>query len=104
MWNVNGNTIRMVEGEYGVDLPLTVNGTTLTASDELRLAIKQDGQTVLEKTYADIVDNTINVRLTEAESSALRVGKYRYSIAWYQEGFFLCYLIDKALFEVVSAA
>ena len=104
MWNSNGNAIRMVEGEYGVDLPLTINGVTLTANDELRLAIKQDGQTVLEKTYAEIVDNTINVRLTEAESETLPTGKYLYSLAWFQDGVFLCYLIEKAPFEVVDAA
>ena len=104
MWSVNGTTIRMVAGEYGVDLPLTVSGTTLTANDELRLSIKQGGETVLEKTYAEIVDNAINVRLTEAESETLPAGKYLYSLAWFQDGVFLCYLIKKALFEVVSAA
>lgn len=106
MWNTNGNAIRMVEGEYGVDLPLTINGVTLTANDEIRLTIKRGRQGVvaIEKTYSDITNNTINVRLTEEESSTLRVGKYQYSLAWYQEGVFLCYLIDKAPFEVVDAA
>jgi hypothetical protein len=106
MWNVNGTTIKMVEGEYGVDLPLTITGATLTANDEIRLTIKRgrQGNVAVEKSYSDIQDNTINVRLTESESSALRVGKYQYSLAWYQEGFFLCYLIEKGLFEVVDAA
>ena len=106
MWNVNGTTIKMVEGEYGVDLPLTITGATLTANDEIRLTIKRgrQGNVAVEKSYSDIQDNTINVRLTESESSALRVGKYRYSLAWYQEGFFLCYLIENGLFEVVDAA
>lgn len=106
MWSVSGNAIRMVEGEYGVDLPLTITGVELTANDEIRLTIKrvQKGDVAVEKSYSDIQDNTINIRLTEAESSALRVGKYRYSLAWYQEGFFLCYLVEKALFEVVKPA
>lgn len=106
MWNTNGNAIRMVEGEFGVDLPLTITGVTLTANDEIRLTIKRGRQGVVavEKSYSNIQDNTINVRLTESESSAMGVGKYRYSLAWYQEGVFLCYLIEKAPFEVVDAA
>lgn len=106
MWSVTNNSIRMVEGEYGVDLPLTITGVELTANDEIRLTIKRDrkGDVAVEKSYSNIQEGTINVRLTEAESSALRVGKYQYSLAWYQEGAFLCYLIEKAPFEVVDAA
>lgn len=34
MWNVTGTSLQMVEGDYGIQLPVTVSGTTLTNNQQ----------------------------------------------------------------------
>lgn len=106
MWNVNGQDLKMVEGDWGIQLPVTVSGTTLTASDELKLTIKTaiNGDTIISKTFTDISKNTVNLELTEAESALLPVGTYVYLLDWYQSGAFMCNIIPSAQFKVVDKA
>lgn len=106
MFTVNGNEIQMIEGDYGLQLPVTISGTTLTASDEILFTIKKklNGETVLTKTFANIVDNTFNLEITEAESALLSVGNYVYSLDWYQSGAFMCNIIPCAGFKVGEKA
>lgn len=106
MWAVNGQDLKMVEGDWGIQLPVTVSGTTLTASDELKLTIKTaiNGDAIVSKTFADISQNTVNLELTEAESALLPVGGYVYLLDWYQDGAFMCNIIPSALFKVVEKA
>lgn len=106
MWNVNGQNLTMTEGDWGIQLPVTISGTTLTASDELRLTIKTaiNGETIVSKNYSDISENTVNLELTEAESALLPVGTYVYLLDWYQSGAFMCNIIPSALFKVVEKA
>lgn len=33
MWNVNGQDLKMCEGDLGIKLPVTISGTTLTEND-----------------------------------------------------------------------
>lgn len=106
MWNVTGNNLQMAEGDYGVKLPITVSGPTFTASDELKLTIKavKDGPPLVEKTFQNINQNTINFELTEAESALLPVGSYVYVLDWYQSSAFLCNIIPVATLKVVDKA
>ncbi len=108
MWNVNGNEITMTEGDFGLLLPLTVNGATFTAADELLFEIKAqaNGETLIAKnfTYSDIDNNTVNIELTEAESATLSVGTYCWTLDWYQDGVFLCNVVRVAVFKVVDKA
>ena len=106
MWNVNGQDLKMVEGDWGIQLPVTVSGTTLTASDELKLTIKTaiNGDTIVSKTFTNIQQNTVNRELTEAESALLPVGTYVYLLDWYQDGAFMCNIVPYALFKVVEKA
>ena len=106
MWNVNGQDLKMVEGDWGIQLPVTVSGTTLTASDELKLTIKTaiNGDTIVSKTFTNIQQNTVDLELTEAESALLPVGSYVYLLDWYQSGAFMCNIIPSALFKVVEKA
>lgn len=106
MWNVNGQDLKMVEGDWGIQLPVTVSGTTLTASDELKLTIKTaiNGDTIVSKTFTNIQQNTVNLELTEAESALLPVGTYVYLLDWYQDGAFMCNIIPSAQFKVVEKA
>lgn len=36
MWAVQGVSLQMAEGDYGIQLPVTISGTTLAASDVLK--------------------------------------------------------------------
>ena len=106
MWNVNGQDLKMVEGDWGIQLPVTESGTTLTASDELKLTIKTaiNGDTIVSKTFTNIQQNTVNLELTEAESALLPVGSYVYLLDWHQDGAFMCNIIPSAQFKVVEKA
>ena len=106
MWNSNGYQLQMTEGDFGVRLPITITGPTFTAADEVKLTIKSsmNGSTILEKTFDNISQNTVNLILTASESALLPVGKYVYSLDWYQSGQFLCNIIPFAAFKVVDKA
>lgn len=106
-WDVKDETrLSMVEGDYGVGLPVDITGTTFTVNDEVNLVIKAaiNGETIIEKTFSSIENNTINLVLTEAESALLPVGNYVYSLDWYQSGAFMCNIIPWASFKVVEKA
>lgn len=99
MWNVNGITLNMTEGDWGVKLPVTVTGVTFTANDSVRIKIQQDETTIIEKEYTNITQNTFDLEFTEAESALLPVGSYLYSLDWYQDGAFMCNIIPSGLFK-----
>lgn len=106
MWNASGYNLEMAEGDYGVELPISVAGVTLGEHDSLRLAVKDamNGQTILTREFTGITDNTVRLELTAAESALLPVGGYVWLLDWYQNGSFLCNLIPVAAFKVVDKA
>lgn len=104
MWNVNGITLNMTEGDWGVKLPVTVTGVTFTANDSVRIKIQRDETTIIEKEYTNITNNTFDLEFTEAESALLPVGSYLYSLDWYQDGAFMCNIIPSGLFLVGDKA
>lgn len=106
MWVVNGQELKMVEGDWGIQLPVQISGTTFTENDAVKFTLKNDinGTTILTKTFTNISQNTVNLELTESESALLAVGKYVYSLDWYQNGAFMCNIIPSALFKVVEKA
>ena len=106
MWVVNGQELKMVEGDWGIQLPIVISGTTFSASDEVKFTLKKsvNGDVLLTKTFNNISQNTVNLELTEAESAALPVGKYVYVLDWYQNGAFMCNIIPTASFKVVDKA
>ncbi len=95
----------MVEGDYGLELPITIQGTTLSAVDTIRVTIKsaKNGSTIIER---DMVpdDNEVKLTLTEADSALLPVGCYVYSLDWYQDGNFMCNIIPCSALKVVDKA
>ena len=101
MWNCSGQNIQMTRSDFGIELPITVSGATFAAADNLRLRITKNGAEVLVKTFADIRDNTVALILTAAESDALDVGDYVWTLDWYQGDAFLCNVIQAAQFKVV---
>lgn len=104
MWNVNGITLNMTEGDWGVKLPVTVTGVTFTANDSVRIKIQRDETTIIEKEYTNITQNTFDLEFTEAESALLPVGSYLYSLDWYQSGAFMCNIIPSGMFLVGDKA
>ena len=96
----------MCEGDYGIKLPIKVDGVTFAQNDELlfTLKTKNNGETIFAKPFSNITQNTIQLELTEAESAQLEVGTYVYNLDWYQDGAFLCNIIPSAVFKVGDKA
>lgn len=106
MWDASGLQIQMAEGDFGVALPVIISGAELGANDSLKFLFKtaKNGALILEKDFDGITDNTVQVEFTEAESALFPIGKYVYSLDWYQDGNFLCNIIPVASFTVVDKA
>lgn len=104
MWNVNGNALNMTEGDWGVKLPVTVTGVTFASNDSLKFVIKNGETTLIEKEFTNITQNTVNLEMTEADTSLLPVGSYVYRLDWYQDGSFMCNIIPISTFKVVDKA
>lgn len=106
MWAVSGHEIKMTEGDYGIKLPITISGTTLTENDVIKFTLKDklNGSVIIENDYSNIVQNTVNLELTAAESALLPVGDYVYSLDWYQGGTFMCNIIAIGKYKVVEKA
>ena len=104
MWKADGNNIQMTVGDYGIKLPISVSSITVGQYDEMRFKIANQNAAILELTFSNISDNTIDLELTAEQSAKLRVGSYLYSLDWYQNGSFMCNLIERALFKVVAKA
>lgn len=104
MWEVSGNNIAMTVGDYGLSLPVKINGTTLTTgTDTVRLTVKNNhaATEALKQEYSVFDDNTFSIVLTEEESERLKPGEYAYSLDWYRDGVFMCNIVPKAVFRVV---
>lgn len=106
MWYVSGNNLQMAEGDFGLELPITINGTTLGNQDSIKLTFKDtmNGTEILTKDFTGITDNTVRLELTEAESALFPVGCYAYRLDWYQSGNFMCNIIPFSYFKVVDKA
>lgn len=105
-WDSNGSTIIMTEGDFGVSLPIKIDGIEIDATDSIKLSVKRapNGSTLLESYFGDIQNNTIDLILTAEESAALAVGVYVYSLDWYKDGAFMCNLVPTGIFRVVDKA
>ena len=106
MWRVSALNLTMTEGDYGIQLPVTISGTTFSENDAVKLVIKgkPNGTVIVEKTFANIQNNTVNLEITAADSALLPVGVYAYILDWYQDGAFMCNIIRNAVFKVVDKA
>ena len=106
MWDVRNSDLSMTEGDFGIILPVTINGAMLEADDSIRLTIKdtQNGDAIITKEFTAIVDNTFDFEISETETALLKVGVYFYSLDWFQNGNFMCNIIPCAKFKVVDKA
>lgn len=106
MWKVDKSNLSMAEGDYGISLPITINGTTIDSADSVKFIVKtaKNGTEKLVKTFTNIVNNTFDLVLTAEESALLTVGYYVYSLDWYKDGTFECNIIPSASLQVVDKA
>ena len=102
MWKVNQTNLSMVEGDYGLALPITVRGTTLAAGDSISFKVKKlsNRETVLDKTFANSENNTFSFEITSTETARLPAGDYVYVLDWYRNGVFMCNIIRDGVFRV----
>ena len=106
MWKVDGDKLYMSEGDFGLGLPFTVSGFEVAPTDSLRFTFKTatNGDTILEKTYTNIVDNSFELTFTADESELFTPGTYVYSLEWYQSGHFACFIVENGRFKVGDVA
>lgn len=108
MWIVNetNHDLQMARGDFGIDLPFIVEETELTSHDSIKFTFKKlkSNEVLLEKEYTgeDIQSNTVNLNFTEEDTKKFPVGLYAYGVDWYQNGSFMCNLIEAATLKVVD--
>ena len=106
MWIVSGKSIDMTAGDFGIELPIAISGVTLGANDSILFELKKEynKRTVFTEEFTNIVNNTVNLVLTEEDSEDLPVGDYVYNLDWYQDGEFMCNIVNGEKFRVVAKA
>lgn len=106
MWEVDGENLKMIEGDFGFELPFTFNDIIISPQDNIKLEIKKekDADPILTFDFSDIQNNEIKLVLTKVDSEKLNVGNYLYTIDWYQGESFLGNIVNGALFKVVNKA
>lgn len=106
MWRSNGNNLSFVEGDWGIAETVNIYGMEITANDSFRFIFKdrKNGNQILEKEFTALDDNSLELMLTEAESQLFPPGSYVYSLDWYQNGMFMCNIIECGGLKVVDKA
>ena len=96
-----GKTIVMVQGDYGIELPIRFKGVSIGQDETIEFRIiNKIGETKIRKTYANIQDNTIALEFTQQETSLLKPADYKYSIDLYKNGVFLANIVNCSEFKV----
>lgn len=96
----------MAEGDFGIELPVILTGTTLTTTDTLKYTFKdtRNGNVILTKDLIPDEHNTVILEFTETESALFPAGVYCYALDWYELGNFMCNIVPIAAFKVVDKA
>lgn len=106
--NEENKKITMTEGDFGITLPIEINieGTTLSSTDKFVLKIFKEinKESIIEKVFENITNNTIELKFTEEESKKLEVGSYYYDLDWFQEDVFLSNILARKKFTVREKA
>ena len=105
MWLVYGNNLQMTEGDYGIELPVTISGATLQQGDTLRFTFKEaaGAENLLVKEYSESTENAVFLEFTAQDTALFEAGHtYVYSLDWYREGTFLCNVIPRGILKVVD--
>ena len=103
-WKVDGNKLQMTVGDFGVKLPVTISDITISQSDSFRFKFVDaaNKNQILVKDFSSFQDNRLYLEFTAEERSLFVVGYYLYSLDWFENGNFMCNLIDEGSFKVVK--
>lgn len=109
MFKIDKKKIEMVEGDFGIDLPITIeleNDEVIGENDMFKVSIYKgiNGELIVEKSYSLDEENTFNLNLNETESRKLKVGYYKYDLDWYCGNTFMNNIIAKENFVVKEKA
>ncbi len=105
MLRVNGNKIRMDEGDYGLFLPFKISGDVL-ATDKIEFRIKDNSYSdlILKKDFTDLVEEdgkfVFKLSFTKEESDKLKEGTYHYGIKQYRDDVLLNTIVEDETFKV----
>lgn len=99
MFRISENTleIAMDKADFGVILGINfsdINGT------DIKFKIYNEEGTLVEKTFENINNNRIELKLTQEESNKLVEGTYNYDIYQYKEGVLKNTLLKEKVFIV----
>lgn len=102
MLKAKNNVISMVEGDFGLSLPITISGTTINDDETLIFYIKKNDGTDLisPKEYTKIQENTFDLFFSKEETEKMKVGTYLYYLDWYKKDEFLGSVINGQVFKV----
>ena len=70
-----GKIITFAKGDYGIFYPVSIEGVTIAEGDVVTFKCGD-----LEKNYTDFGENSVLISFTQAESEALDVGTYRWTL------------------------
>lgn len=105
-WRSSGKNLQFTEGDWGVAEVVTISGFTVSPNDSFKFIFmtKKNGDMILEKVFTGLTTNSMELSFTEEESALFPVGSYVYSLDWYQNGQFMCNLIECGGLKVVDKA
>lgn len=106
MWRSKGSSLQFVEGDWGITETVNIHGFEVTPNDSFKFIFKdrKNGNQILEKIFTAQDDNSLELVLTEQESQLFPPGTYVYSLDWYQNGLFMCNIIECGSLKVVDKA
>lgn len=106
MWRSSGNNLSFVEGDWGIAEIVNIHGIEVTTNDSFKFIFKKqkNGSPILEKEFTSPDGNALELVLTEQESQLFIPGNYVYSLDWYQNGHFMCNIIECGGLKVVDKA
>lgn len=89
--NEEKNRLEMIEGDFGIALPIEIEGITLDTSDSISLKVFKEINNIpiISKIFSDISNNTVELEFSREESKLLSVGNYYYDVDWFQGEKFL---------------
>ena len=95
--NEKMNRLEMIEGDFGIKLPIEIEGITLDATDSISLKVFKEvnATPIITKTFQNISNNTIELEFSKEETKLLSVGNYYYDIDWFQGDEFLGNIVAK---------
>ena len=100
-----GKTIKMDEGDYGLDLTFRITGNLLS-TDTIKFIIKANeySEEILCKEFSNLSEEdgefVFVLSFSKEETSKLSAGDYKYGIKQYRDGEFLNTVIKSAAFKV----